>query len=142
MCTSQIYAAQVQVLGYSTKAQTQLGLCFVPFLGPSSSGDHVLGERSLPTWAVRLITSLVPAARFPGCAVGVPSHVCRVSLLGCSSQASTLQIDVNRPGIQEDLISNCEPAYSLVEDAPFLPALAVTRLPPCLWRGMGWSKAG
>ena len=30
VCTSQIYAAQVQVLGYSTKAQTQLGLSFVP----------------------------------------------------------------------------------------------------------------
>ena len=67
----------------STKAQTRLGLRFVPFPGPSSSGDQVLGECSLPTWAVRLITSPVPAAWFPGCAVGVPSHVCRVSLLGC-----------------------------------------------------------
>ena len=68
---------------YSTKAQTQLGLRFVPFPGLSSSGDQVLGERSLPTWAVCLITSPVPAARFPGCAVGALSHVCRVSLLGC-----------------------------------------------------------
>ena len=39
---------QVQVLGYSTKAQTRLGLRFVPFPGRSSSGDQVLGERSLP----------------------------------------------------------------------------------------------
>ena len=39
---------QVQVLGYSTKAQTWLGLRFVPFLGPSSSGDQVLGEHSHP----------------------------------------------------------------------------------------------
>ena len=30
VCTSQIYAAQVQVLGYSTKAQIQLDLRFVP----------------------------------------------------------------------------------------------------------------
>ena len=30
----------------STKVQTQLGLRFVPFPGPSSSGDQVLGERS------------------------------------------------------------------------------------------------
>ena len=30
MCTSQIYTTQVQVLGYSTKAQTQLGLHFEP----------------------------------------------------------------------------------------------------------------
>ena len=39
-------AAQVQVLGYSTKVQTWLGLRFVPILGPSSSGGQVLGERS------------------------------------------------------------------------------------------------
>ena len=32
---------------------------------------------------VHLITSPVPAARFPGCIAGVPSQVCRVSLLGC-----------------------------------------------------------
>ena len=31
VCTSQVLAAQVQVLGYSTKVQTQLGLRFVPF---------------------------------------------------------------------------------------------------------------
>ena len=41
-------ATQVQVLGYSTKAQSQLGLCFVPFPGQSSSGDQVLGEHTLP----------------------------------------------------------------------------------------------
>ena len=35
-----------------------------------------------PGWAVRLITSLVPATRFPGCAVGMPSQVCCVSPLG------------------------------------------------------------
>ena len=39
---------------------------FVPFPGQSSSGDQVLGECTLPSWAVRLITSLVPAAQFPG----------------------------------------------------------------------------
>ena len=46
--------------------------CFVPFPGLSSSGDQVLGECPLPSWAVRLITSPVPAARFPGCAAGAP----------------------------------------------------------------------
>lgn len=46
-----------QVLRYSTKAQTQLGLHFVPFPGPSSSGDQVFGESSLLRWVVRLITS-------------------------------------------------------------------------------------
>ena len=32
------------------KAQTRLGLRFVPFPGPSSSGNQVLGERALPRW--------------------------------------------------------------------------------------------
>ena len=35
-----------------------------------------------PGGVVRLITSPVPAARFPGCAAGAPSQVCRVSPLG------------------------------------------------------------
>ena len=44
---------QLQVLGYSTKAQTQLGLRFVPFPGRSSSGNQVLGEHTLPSvWCV------------------------------------------------------------------------------------------
>ena len=59
-------ACTSQVLGSSTEAQAQLGLCFVPFPGPSSSGNQVLGEGSLPRWAVRLITSPVPAAQIPG----------------------------------------------------------------------------
>ena len=50
MFTSQILASQVQVLRYSTKAQIWLGLRFVPFPGPSSSGDQVLGECTLPRW--------------------------------------------------------------------------------------------
>ena len=33
---------------YSTKAQTWLGLCFVPFPGLSSSGDQVLGKHGHP----------------------------------------------------------------------------------------------
>ena len=47
-----------------------------------------------------------------------------------------LLVDVNRQGSQEDLISNWEPAYSLVEDAisgaeiaPRLLVLTVTCLP-------------
>ena len=35
-----------------------------------------------PSWAVHLITSLVPAPWFPGCATRAPSHVCCVSPLG------------------------------------------------------------
>ena len=81
-CASQIYAAQVQVLGYSTKARTQLGLRFVPFPGPSSSGDQVLDARALASWAVRLITSPVPAAGLPVCAAEAASQICRCLLWG------------------------------------------------------------
>ena len=56
----------------------------------------------------------------------------------------TLLADVNCPGSQEDLISNWEPAYSLVKDiiseveiAPRLLALAATHLPLCLRWGEG-----
>ena len=42
-----------QVLGYSTKAQTRLGMHFVPFPGPSSSGGQMLGVHC-PRWAVHL----------------------------------------------------------------------------------------
>ena len=75
-------AAQVQVLEYFTNAQTRFGVCFLPFSGPSSSGDHMLGERTVPGGLCILITSLVPAAWFPRCAMRVPSQVCRVSPLG------------------------------------------------------------
>ena len=37
--------------------------------------------------------------------------------LGSCSLAATLLADVNHPGSQEDLVSNWEPAHSLVEDA-------------------------
>ena len=71
-----------------------------------------------PGGAVHLITFLVLAAWFPGCKVGAPSQVCRVSPLGnWSLAAPTLLADVNRPGSQEDSVSNWEPARSLVEDA-------------------------
>ena len=62
MFTSQILASQVQVLRYSTKAQIQLGLRFVPFPGWSSSGNQVLGEHSTEVGVVHLITSPVQAA--------------------------------------------------------------------------------
>ena len=41
-----------------------------------------LASTHSPGGVVHLITSPVPAAQFPGCAVGVPSQVCCVSPLG------------------------------------------------------------
>ena len=46
--------------------QTQLGLNFVPFPGPSSSGVW----RAL---SLQLIAFPVPAAQFSGCIAGIPS---------------------------------------------------------------------
>ena len=47
-------------------AQIQLGLHFVLFLGPSSSGDQVLGELTVPGGLCVLITSLSQLLSFPG----------------------------------------------------------------------------
>ena len=79
------------------------------------------------------------------CSPGAPRehHLrCAVSLLGSWSQAATLLAEVNHPGSQADLVSNWEPAHSLMEDAgsgakiaPCLLALAVTYLLLCLWWG-------
>ena len=116
-------------------AQTGLDLYCVPFPGLSSSGDQVVGEHSVPGGPCVLITSPVLEARFPGCAVSTISVVLCISS-GELFQDAILLADSNHPGSQEDLISNWEPAHSLVEDAvsgaeiaPYPPALAGVRLP-------------
>ena len=93
-----------------------------------------------------LITSPVLAAHFPGHATRAASQVCCVSPLESWSQAATLLADVNCPGSQEDMISNWEPAHSLVEsgglwgwDCP-LPSGSVCQVPVSLspsGRGVG-----
>ena len=62
---------------------------------------------------------------------------------------ATLLANVNRPGSQEDLVSNWEPAHSLEEDAIYGPRLHLAfqlwLSPPCLSAssgGMGQSAAG
>ena len=66
----------------SARAQTLLGVHFVPFSGPSNSGNQVLGERTVPGGLCVLITCSRLDARFAGCAVRAPSQVCCVSPLG------------------------------------------------------------
>ena len=126
-----------------------LGLRFVPFPGLSSSGDQVLGARTLPGGPCVLITSLVPVAWFPGYAGRAPTQVCRVSPLGSWSQAVTLLVDVNRTDSQEDVVSSWELAHSLVVDASLEQRLPLVFL---LWLsltcfsasggGMGQCTAG
>ena len=61
-------------------------LCWACVLCPSQAQaaqvTRCLASTLSPGGMVRLITSPVPAAWFPGCAVGVPSQVCCVSPLG------------------------------------------------------------
>ena len=90
LCPSQVQAAQVT-------------RCLASALSPG---------------AVRLITSLVPAARFPGWQQACPSQKCRVSPLESYLWLRpTLRADVSRPESQEILVSSQGPACSLVEDA-------------------------
>ena len=111
----------------------------MPFPGWSSLGNQVLGEHSLPRWGTA--SYHLPG---PGCLIsqvrtlGVPSHVCHVSL-GSWSLAATLLADVNCPGSQEDLVSNWEPARSLDRGCP-LPYGSGCRLPASLsLAGDGWA---
>ena len=62
------------------KGADSIGSAFCALPRSGSSGDQVLGEHSLPRWGVHLITSLIPAAQFPGWQRVRPSQVCRVSL--------------------------------------------------------------
>ena len=62
------------------KAQTRLGLPFVAFPGPSSSGDQVLDEHTLPRCSVLLPPH--PSCSVSGYTAGAPSQVCCVSPQG------------------------------------------------------------
>ena len=131
----------------STKVQTWLGLRSVPFPGPSSSGDRVLGERSLPRRGVHLITSPVPAAQFPGWQ--------RVRRLRCAVRffwGAGLWL---RPSWQMSTAQNPNKSWlatgSLLAVWWRMPSLGLRlplsgsgypRLPACLQQGMGRSKAG
>ena len=112
------------MLGYSTKAQTRLGLRFVPFPGPSSSGDEVFGQRGC--------CDLLPFPSLPlGFLVVQLAHLLRQMLTVQNPKKSWLTM---------------KPACSLVDDASLEP-----RLPPSgsgcphlpvSGGGMGWSAAG
>ena len=77
---------------YSTKAQTRLGLRFVPFPGPNSSCDQVLGEHSHPqVWDV---SYHLPC---PSRSVFSVYNGCAFSGLPCVSSGELIS-DCNPPG--------------------------------------------
>ena len=63
--TSKLLRLESQVLHKGTDS---VGPAFCALPWYEHSGDQVLGERTLSKWAVHLITSLVPATPFAGCA--------------------------------------------------------------------------
>ena len=111
---SPFYTAQAPVVLQGICPKWALG--FVHFPGPSSSGNQMIGKCTVPGVQCCLITSPVPATQFPG-VLQERCLRCAMCLLGSSSLAATLLADVNHPGSKEDLVSNWEPAHSLVEDA-------------------------
>ena len=132
LCHTQVYSTQspcpcgrpllTRTSTGDTQTQFWLSLCglgmhFVPFLGLSSSGNQVLSQCTVPGGPCILITSPVPAARFPGGDAWTPSQACCMCPLDSWSQAVTLLVDFNHPGSQEDLVSSWEPPHSMVEDA-------------------------
>ena len=108
------------MLGYSTKVQSQLGLRFMPFPGPRSSGDQVLGEHGhcdlSPPPSLLLGVLGVQLAHFFRCAV------CLFWGADLWLRSSWRMLTIQNPK-KSWLATN--PAYSLVEDASLGP-----RLPP------------
>ena len=70
-------------------------------------------------WECILCPSQVWADQATRCLARAPSQLCSVSPLGSWSQAVTFLAYVNQPGSQEDVVSNWEPAQSLMEDVSF-----------------------
>ena len=64
VCTSQIYATQVQVLRYSRKVQTQLGLRFVPTFCALPRSEQVRRPGAWRTHSLQVWCVLSPP-RFP-----------------------------------------------------------------------------
>ena len=70
-----------------------------------------------PRWTTCLNHLPGPGLWFPGCTARAPSQLYCISPLGSSSQTVTLLADINHPGSQGNVVSNWDPAHSLVEDA-------------------------
>ena len=158
VCAFPVYTAQA-LLGYRPKQ----ALHFMHFPGLSCSGSCSRVLRKCTDLAGRVFCALPRSKqlRRPGawqahcprwCRSISVSQVCHESAVSgvlCVSSGELIS-GCNPPGrcqpsrSQEDMVSNWEPAHSLVEYAisgaeitPCLLALAVTHLPLCFWWGKG-----
>ena len=157
VCASWVYTAQAP--GCSAGYCPKRALHFVDFPGLSCSGSgsrvfckgtHSGGhafcalpgseplrqpgvwQAHCPMWAMRFNHLPSLAAQFPW--VRCENTVSGVSCVSSREliQAAAFLADVNRPGSQEDVVSNWEPAHSLVEDAG--PGVEIAAA-PCLLSG-------
>ena len=156
VCAFPVYTAQAPGCSAGNCLKQALGCVHLPGLRRSGSGSQVLHRGTDSVGPVACALPRSEQLRRPGawpaqspqvrCILSPPptqplstSQACCVSLLGRWSLAATLLVDVSRPESQEVLVSNWEPARSLVGDvsgaeiAPFLLTPAAARLPPaCL----------
>ena len=139
-CTLSVCTAQVSDCSAGPPSKADIVFCALPRSKQLRQPAAWLAHCS--RWAVHL--NHLPR---PSCLVSRVHCKSTVSGVPCVSSGELIsgcKAPVNCSGSQEDLVSNWEPAYSLVEDAisggkisPCLLALAVARLPLCLWLGDG-----
>ena len=127
------------------QGQTRLGMRFVSFPGPSSSGNQVFGERTVPGGPCILITSPVPAVWFPRGPARALSQPCVSWAADLRLRPSWQMSTIQDP--RKNVVSNWEPAHSLVEDASLwsrdwsspLPSGSGCHPPASLPPGGGWA---
>lgn len=81
---------------------------------PNLSGSWVLCEDTVPHELCILCTSQVQVTQFPGCNMNAQSQVVHASPQGSWSLVMMLLAHMNHQGSQEDVVSNWQPAHSLV----------------------------
>jgi len=125
---------------YSTKAQTWLGLCFVPFPGLSSSGDQVLGKHGHPQLGATSYHLPSPSRSVfwvynQRAISGVPCVSSGELISGCDPPA-----DVDHPESQEVFVSNkacLQFGIGCLSGATIAPFQLWLPSPACLQWGMG-----
>ena len=126
------------------KGADLVGPAFCAILGPSSSGDQVLGERCCPQLKAATYRLPHPSRSvfwvYNGHAFsGVPCMSSGELISGCDPPG-----DVNHPESQEVLVSNevcLHFGIGCLSGAAIACFWLWLHLPACLWWAIGWSAA-